>query len=303
MTVASEDIAGEVLRVARERNVSVIVIGKSVRSLWSRLIRPSVAATLLDRGDSFDILVMSGGETKAPPRDDTRKAPPPLFAKINWKAYAEATAVVGITTGVAWAVSYIGNLPTLSLIYLMGVMLIAIDRGFRVSLYTSFISFLSFDFFFTPPRFSLRIERFQDFLTLTFFLFVSVVAGVIGDRLQKQIEVTRRNAYRTQAHVSFFCSRRANGSKSRAFFRTTPGSIPLPARQWTGPGGMAGRPASIRIPCRAPIFMAFPCARATIQPAFSPSGWKKKAAFRPTRKPSSRALPIFRRSPSSARGW
>lgn len=205
MTVATEDIAGEVLRIARERNVSVIVIGKSVRSLWSRLMRPSVASALLDRGGSFDILVMSGGgEAKAAPREESgRRAPSPLLAKINWKAYAEATAVVGLTSFVAWGASHLADLPTLSLLYLMGVMLVAIDRGFKVSCYASILSFLTFDFFFTPPRFSLRIERFQDFLTLVFFLFVSMVASVIGDRLQKQVEVTRRNARRTQALYDF----------------------------------------------------------------------------------------------------
>src|SRR6202000_2592728 len=74
MTVACEDIASEVLRIARERNVSVIIIGKSVRSLWSRLMRPSVAAALLDRGGDFDILVMSGGgvEPKSAAKDGVR---------------------------------------------------------------------------------------------------------------------------------------------------------------------------------------------------------------------------------------
>ena len=36
MTIASEDVAEEILRIARERNVSTIFIGKSSRSFWSR---------------------------------------------------------------------------------------------------------------------------------------------------------------------------------------------------------------------------------------------------------------------------
>ena len=101
MTVASEDIAGEILRVARERNVSVIIIGKSRRSLWSRLVRPSVAANVLDRGDSFDIMVMNGGEPrKRPPPDPV--LPGAWFARIDWLAYAQATAAVLLASVIAW---------------------------------------------------------------------------------------------------------------------------------------------------------------------------------------------------------
>jgi two-component system sensor histidine kinase KdpD len=64
MTVTGEDVASEILRIARERNVSTIIIGKSIRSLWSRLTRPSVAAAVLDRGDGFDIMLMNNREIK-----------------------------------------------------------------------------------------------------------------------------------------------------------------------------------------------------------------------------------------------
>jgi two-component system sensor histidine kinase KdpD len=205
MTVACEDIAGELLRIARERNVSVIIIGKSVRSLWSRLMRPSVAAALLERGGDFDILVMSGGGAEArPPKDDVRRPQQAWWVgTIDWRSYTEATAAVGIATIIASGVGKLTDLSTLSLIYLIMVMLLSVDRPFRTSLYASVLSFLALYFIFTPPRFSLFIQRHEDFLTLAFFLVIAIVANVIGSRLQKQIEITRRSAQRTQALYDF----------------------------------------------------------------------------------------------------
>ncbi len=200
MTVASEDVAGEVLRIARERNVSVIIIGKSVRSLWSRLMRRSVAAALLDRGGAFDILVMSG-ELKR--RKEEESAASKRSRKIDWKACLDATLAIGLASMVSTGARALTDLPTLSLIYLITIMLISVDRGFWVSIYASFLSFFMFDFLFIPPRYSLMVERHEDFLTLSFFLVVAIVASLIGDRLQKQVEVTRRSAQRTQALYDF----------------------------------------------------------------------------------------------------
>jgi two-component system sensor histidine kinase KdpD len=203
ITVAAEDIAGEVLRIARERNVSVIIIGKSLRTLWSRMMRPSVAAALLDRSGSFDILIMSGNETKRSHNDENPRKSRQWLDPKQWRSYLEATMVVGLASVIAWGSSHLTDLPTLSLIYLVAIMLLAVDRGFSVSLYASVLSFFVFDFFFTPPRFSFMIERHEDFLTLSFFLVVAIGACAIGDRLQKQVDVTRRNAMRTQALYDF----------------------------------------------------------------------------------------------------
>lgn len=207
MIVSSENIVDEVLRIARERNVSVIITGKTQRSFWSCLSRPSVATTILNRGGSFDILVMGGGG------DVKRRSP---TASINddleqktksrrfpWRAYTDATLAVLMSSALAWGISHLTDLPTLSLIYLLGILLVAVDKGFKVSVYASILSFLSFDFLFVGPRYSFTISRHEDFLTLTFFLVVGLAISYIGDRLQKQVAVTRSNADRTQALYDF----------------------------------------------------------------------------------------------------
>ncbi|MGE3623659.1 MAG: DUF4118 domain-containing protein, partial [Bdellovibrionales bacterium] len=204
MTVACEDIAIEVLRIARDRNVSVIIIGKSVRSLWSRLMRPSVAAALLEHGGDFDILVMSGSkESKPTVKTESESAHRSRFGHVDWQSYAEVAPAVGIATIIASGVGTITDLPTLTLIYLIMVLLISVDRNLKPSLFASGLSFLALFFFFTPPRFSFSVARYEDFLTLVFFLVVAVVANVIGSRLQKQIEITRQSARRTQALYDF----------------------------------------------------------------------------------------------------
>ena len=172
MTVACEDIAHEVLRIARERNVNVIIIGKSVRSLWSRLMRPSVAAALLEQGGAFDILVMSGtsSEVKSPTKDETHPHhKEPWFDSTDWRSYIEVTTAVGIATIIASGVGKLTDLSTLSLIYLIMVMLISVDRAFKISLYASTLSLFALYFFFVPQRFSFSIQRHEDFLTLAFF--------------------------------------------------------------------------------------------------------------------------------------
>ena len=203
MIVSAENIADEVLRVARDRNVSVIITGKTQRSFWSRLQRPSVASTILNRGGSFDILVMSGnGEAKRRPLP-TDVEPKSRLRRFAWRAYIEATFIVVMSSLLAWGMSHVADLPTLSLLYLIGVLLTAVDRGFKVSAYASVLSFFSFDFFFVDPHFSFAITRHEDFLTLTFFLVVGLAISYIGDRLQKQVAVTRSNADRTQALYDF----------------------------------------------------------------------------------------------------
>jgi two-component system sensor histidine kinase KdpD len=207
LTVTGEDVAGEILHIARERNVKVIIIGKTQRSWWSRMLRPSAAAAVLDRGGSFDIMVMNGAEGR--PRKSElgltaeQKIFEPWYKRIAWRAYARATVTVSIASVICWGASFISDISSLSLLYLISVLLVAVDCGFIVSAYASALSFVVFDFLFIEPRFSLIITRHEDLLTLLFFLVVAFAISFIGDYLQRQIKVTRLNAERTRALYDF----------------------------------------------------------------------------------------------------
>ena len=91
-----------------------------------------------------------------------------------------ATCVVGVLTFVCYAFRL--GFPTVSLCYLMVVVLQSLTGNFLSSAIVSVVSFLCLDYFFVPPIFSLRISDASDTLALISFL----IAGLIITRLTSQ---------------------------------------------------------------------------------------------------------------------
>lgn len=59
VTLRDADVAGALVRFARERGVSMIVVGRTHRSRWHRATRGSVIDALAERADGIDVLVVS----------------------------------------------------------------------------------------------------------------------------------------------------------------------------------------------------------------------------------------------------
>lgn len=211
MTVAGEDVSAEILRVARDRNVSMIIIGKSQRSFWSKMSRPSVAAAILEQGGNFDILVMNGGEQGfRKPSVSTKPFAAAVRPSASGFGPGSQVASLGLTSfttifasALAWSAAPFAPLPALILIYLVGLLLVAMDHGWFWSIYATVLSALTLDFLCLPPRYSFLIAYPEDALTLIFFCIVGFAVGFVGDRMHRQIEVTRRNAARTQSLYDF----------------------------------------------------------------------------------------------------
>jgi len=57
-----DDVAGAIARFARERRVSLLIVGKSTRSWWHRVWHGSVVDKLVQATDGLDVLVVSFDE-------------------------------------------------------------------------------------------------------------------------------------------------------------------------------------------------------------------------------------------------
>jgi len=188
-------VADEILAFARNRNVSRIVIGRP-RQRWftAWLSRETVAEEIIRKAVDFEVTIVS------PEAADARKAiitgPSPVPER-DPKAYAWATLAVLVSGGVAMLVNRIFPVESLSLFFLVGVLVVAARFGLWPSIYASVLAFLGYNFFLTEPYYTFEVAHQNVVLTLFLFLLVAIVTGNLAARLRQQAKAQRAIARRT----------------------------------------------------------------------------------------------------------
>lgn len=99
------------------------------------------------------------------------------------KPFISATFVVGLAAAIA---PLLQRLPhaNLSLLFMTGVLIVAVRSGLWPSIYASILSFLVFNFFFTSPYLTLAVSEEGDIATLAFFLIMASLSGNLAARLR-----------------------------------------------------------------------------------------------------------------------
>lgn len=112
----------------------------------------------------------------------------------NWR-HSRSIMMAILTVIIATTFAFFAHavLPhaNLSLVFLTAVLLSASRFGMRTALYASVLSFLSFNFFFTSPYYSLHVEDDGDIATLIFFLIVAALSGRLAARMQEEMAENR----------------------------------------------------------------------------------------------------------------
>lgn len=106
-----------------------------------------------------------------------------------WREYALAVMSPFLATIAAFALELWLPRGNLSLVYLTAVLMVAVRTGTKPALACAVISFLSYNFFFTEPQFSLFMMHREDALTAGFFLFMATLTGHLAARLREQVTV------------------------------------------------------------------------------------------------------------------
>ncbi len=179
---------GEVARLivgfARKLNATRIVIGKPVRRRLMDIVRGSPVDELVRLSGEIDVHVIKG-QDKGGPAPAVRRMP---LRTQPWRSHAAALGVVGFCTAVCFAMYPYFTLANLIMIYLLGVMAVAVWLPRRASILAAAASVLAFDFCFVPPRYSFSVADMAYVVTFGVMFAVALVIGGMAWRIKAQAE-------------------------------------------------------------------------------------------------------------------
>ena len=203
-TLSGEELAPVLLSYAQSRNVTKLVIGKSTRPGWQRLLRSSLADELASRSTDVDVYVV-GHDFIGEPDSSTKSAPTDALGELldsqpaQPAAYLWAGAICIAVSGIAAGLVNIFDLANVIMLYLLATVLIAIRLGRGPSIFASFLSVATFDFFFVPPRFSFQVSDTQYLFTFMIMLAVSLIISNLTANLRYQARIASFRERRTNA--------------------------------------------------------------------------------------------------------
>lgn len=207
-TVVATDLPGAILRAARARNVTHLVIGRGQPTLWRRWTDTTLSATLLRRAGDFTLHLVPD---PAGPRRALPPEPRGLPAWLGWAA--TATLVAGATlVGLAFD----GTVPegALGMVYLVPIVAAAVGFGPLQGGLAAALSFLAWNFLFLPPRYTLTIAGPQDVIGVVVFGLVALLlAGTTGG-LGRSVRAARARLVSLRRLVEFSRRLGAPGDKA-----------------------------------------------------------------------------------------
>ncbi len=185
-TLKGRNIAEAIISLAREQRITRIITGKPKHSRWPRIFSGSPVDQLLRISGEMDIHVITGEPTK--PREASYHTP---AQGIHWPDYGTGLLFFILTNVLCFLMYPHFDLSNLIMLYLLGVMVTAIECGRGPAVLTSLLSVLAFDFLFVPPRFSFTVDEVQYVVTFLVMFAVSLVISHLTTRMQRQADLAR----------------------------------------------------------------------------------------------------------------
>ena len=190
--LSGANVAQELLSYARTRNVAKIIVGKPVRARWKEVVFGSVVADLVQQSGETDIYVITGEAGESRPL-----ASQAMKRDSEWSSYGLGVVGVALSTALAWLMFPYFSVANLILVYLMGVVLVAIRYGRGPSVLASILSVAAFDFFFVPPYLTFAVSDIQYLLTFAVMLVVALTISGLAVRTKQQADLARHQERRT----------------------------------------------------------------------------------------------------------
>lgn len=197
ISLPGDNVADEILEIARKHNVSQIIIGKPEHTRFWELIHGSVVDKVIRNNNGISIHVIPGSQQEA--GQINRPAIPRQNREIAVIPYTLSIAMIALMTLMIVPISSYLGLVNIAMLYLVPVLLSAACWGRPPAIITAIMAAIIFDFFFVPPILTFTVADIRYFFSFTIFLLVSLITGTLSAKLKEQVNYSRQRENRTSA--------------------------------------------------------------------------------------------------------
>lgn len=190
LTTTDTDIVDALKRVAVQKNVTQIVLGRPTKRLLQDFIE---GGTLLDRlvreGGDIDVHVIRQND-----REDHRTFLQrfPLFKSFGPVQAYWFTVWFLIGVGVlGFFVEPLIGYRAVGYLFLLGVLIVGMMATMGPIVMAAVVSALGWNFFFIPPRFTFDISRADDLAMTLSYLVVASITGYLAHRVRSHEKIIR----------------------------------------------------------------------------------------------------------------
>src|SRR5438105_1446588 len=195
ISTPGHDIAETLLRVARQHNVTQIVIGKPLGTRWTSFWKRDPLRWLMRHSGNIDIHMIPSEESVEPRRDPIEER----LARAPWRDFGIAILIAAAVTGLSLSIFAYTGYSAVALFYLLAVVLAGMRLRRWPTLFLAALSALLWNFLYVPPRFTFHIEQFQDFMMFSAYFVIALVIGHLATQLREREQAERRREERATA--------------------------------------------------------------------------------------------------------
>jgi len=199
--IRSSDVAGALVALARTENATQLVLGATMQSRLSELVRGSVINEVIRRSGPIDVHVVSredaGPTDGAVPRRRLAfgRRPSPLSSRRRRGAWALALLGAPLEGAAMVPLRPHLQLSSVLLLFLLEVVAAAAVGGAGPALAAATLGFLLANWYFTPPLHRFTIGEPQNLLALVVYLVVAaVVSWFVATVARRSVEAARARA-------------------------------------------------------------------------------------------------------------
>ncbi|TAL68865.1 MAG: sensor histidine kinase KdpD [Bacteroidetes bacterium] len=205
-----EDIVQGLVRIARQNNVSQIIIGKPLKNpIFSFSKHKDFIKKLIAESGDIDIYVVRGEKHK----DSIKEMKFLPEIRSGFKQYLLSVFAIVVVAGICFPFAHYMGYQTVGLLLLFTISLLPLLVGRGPILIAAIVSSILWNYFFIPPLFTFHIDSFHDIITLSVNFSVALVMGFLTAKIRAQQKAVKLREETAVAMYNFTDSLSKSNSK------------------------------------------------------------------------------------------